>query len=764
VHQAAANSGDLRFDLSLVDSAAPAVVLTDNTLLNARLLSGGAWSALTSAWFHIAHPLGEAGPYLLGGWPAAAPAGSYPASMRFFQTDLPDPGLAAPLDDPWTLPYNLTSRSRINGLGADGIGFVNTGSAQALPGAGFVGAAVLALDTRGTQDIRVTWTGGTVVPNERDQGIRLQYRAGDSGPFLDVTDPLGNPVEYLRNPQAGHAAVIGPATLPAAAENLDLVQLRWKYFHRAGTSGARAQLRLDDIQVTAGPVLAESLAIAAAPAAAQAGFPAAALVVRALGRNGALADGFTGEVGVDLPGLPGALGGTLTRTAAGGVAVFDDLVFQAPGLFAPAVSSPGLAGATVAPPVRVLGVEEIVLPQFIQGRQPLNDLRVPFACYLRLGGLRPLATYRYANQIVNEDDTPEINGAGNMIFTDPSGAAFVRTTASPRFLDGDLGLRHGEFTSDAAGGHAGWFVTEPTGNVRFTPGNNLRVRILLNDGNGGDFTAHSLATAATMRVLGFGSGPGEGSAVFGTSGAPPKSFLVLHEDAAGAGRPLAAVPVEASGALLDESWAPFYRALVAGQAGAWGAIIPNHLPAGVRRFEQRSLADGTAAAVFTAPDGHRPTTGLATGSAPAGTRVPAPGDPAFARWQAARFTLAELADPAAGVPGGDPDRDGRANFLEFAFATNPHAADPGDPMLWLEGSEQGPQLVFRHRRRSDPGHPSYQVRFSTNLAHWHNPADHWPPPLTAVTPHPGSPLETVELRWPVPGDAAFLRLDVAETP
>ena len=85
--------------------------------------------------------------------------------------------------------------------------------------------------------------------------------------------------------------------------------------------------------------------------------------------------------------------------------------------------------------------------------------------------LLPSATYRYANQIVTDDDLPETEGAGNMIFATGNSGAFVRSTESPRFLPGDLNTRHGEFTTGTDGSHTGWFVLEPTGNIRFTPGN-----------------------------------------------------------------------------------------------------------------------------------------------------------------------------------------------------------------------------------------------------------------------------------------------------
>lgn len=153
----------------------------------------------------------------------------------------------------WQLPYNLESRSRINGLGAEGVAFLNTSTPQEAPEAGLVGTAVLGLSTLGVKHIRVGWTGGTVAPNDRVYGLRLQYRVGAAGLFADVLDAQGQPVDYLRRATAGHSEVLGPTLLPAAVEQQPRVELRWKYHHVSGTNGARAQLRLDDIRVSGEP-------------------------------------------------------------------------------------------------------------------------------------------------------------------------------------------------------------------------------------------------------------------------------------------------------------------------------------------------------------------------------------------------------------------------------------------------------------------------------------------------------------------------------
>jgi hypothetical protein len=194
----------------------------------------------------------SSGPYSFTAWEPDSPAGTYPAHMIFEQTSQGDPGLEIEMNGFWALPYNLTSRSRVNGLGYDGISFINTGNAQEAPDAGFLGSAILALDTRGKERIAVTWSAGTVLPNERTYGLRLQYRLSDSGAFTDVLDANSQPVEYLRHELAGHGRIIGPVILPPETENRPYVQLRWKYYYLAGSSGPRAQLRLDDILVTSG--------------------------------------------------------------------------------------------------------------------------------------------------------------------------------------------------------------------------------------------------------------------------------------------------------------------------------------------------------------------------------------------------------------------------------------------------------------------------------------------------------------------------------
>jgi hypothetical protein len=218
--------------------------LQDTLTLN--LSNNVTWTALFER--SLPHDL-SAGPYRFTAWSADAPAGTYPPYLRFEQTSAPDPGLSAPMESEWRLPYNRTSRSRLNGLGDDGLAFLNTSSTQDDPGAGYLGAAVLALRTLGVTNVQVSWIGGTVTPNQQAYALRLQYAVGDA-PFQDVLAPDGQPIEYTRHPFPGHAQLIGPYALPAAVNHQPHVSLRWKYYFAAGTGGPRAQLRLDDLLVS----------------------------------------------------------------------------------------------------------------------------------------------------------------------------------------------------------------------------------------------------------------------------------------------------------------------------------------------------------------------------------------------------------------------------------------------------------------------------------------------------------------------------------
>lgn len=246
---------------------------------------------------------------------------------------------------------------------------------------------------------------------------------------------------------------------------------------------------------------------------------------------------------------------------------------------------------------------EVTIPQFIQGISSgtSNTKRIPYAYRVSLSNLLANATYRYYNQVVIASDSATSDGVGNVIFASASGS-FVRTTNPGMNSTGG----YGTFTTDANGSYTGWFINEPTGNTRFaTPGNQMFLRIMLNDGLGGTSVLTRLTTTTAATVIAFGTDSATATGIYGNSSATAKNFVLLYDNVAGTGRPLAATFVESDGVAENTAaaYASFYNSPVDGTAGAWGNLIPNTNPNGVQRIEQRALTDGSLVGFNTAATG-----------------------------------------------------------------------------------------------------------------------------------------------------------------
>lgn len=230
-----------------------------------------------------------------------------------------------------------------------------------------------------------------------------------------------------------------------------------------------------------------------------------------------------------------------------------------------------------------------IQPKFIEGVSGTNSARMPFAYFATISGLTPSSTYRYYNQIIISTNAATSDGAGNVIFV-RSDSDFVRTSGPSMSTYGN----YGEFVTDATGSYSGWFVNEPTGNAtRFIPGKYVFLRIMLNDGQGGTTVASRVTSSDSTQVIRFGTTNSDttGSGIWSRSTAPAKSFVVLYDNEAGTGRPLAATFVESDGTAntIANSYAAFYSDSVNAITGSWGVIIPNNNPLGVRRIEARQM-------------------------------------------------------------------------------------------------------------------------------------------------------------------------------
>lgn len=205
-------------------------------------------------------------------WSQDAPGGTYPDHMIFLQSAMDDPGVYDDLLYAYNLtadqyndvdllnigfPYRNTSRTRINGLGAQGISFINTGRGRDL------GGALVSLDTRDVSRATFNFKAGTEQLNSRVYALRVQYRVVQEatqadmpatyGSWQDLTLPLGEPIEYNRSFEGQESQFLG-LDVPSEALGQQEVHLLFRYYFTGirldELSGARDMLRLDDIEIT----------------------------------------------------------------------------------------------------------------------------------------------------------------------------------------------------------------------------------------------------------------------------------------------------------------------------------------------------------------------------------------------------------------------------------------------------------------------------------------------------------------------------------
>lgn len=242
---------------------------------------------------------------------------------------------------------------------------------------------------------------------------------------------------------------------------------------------------------------------------------------------------------------------------------------------------------------------ESIVPLYIQGNNGSNNNRVPVATEVFVHNLAPNTTYRYTNQFVDSNDGPETAGAGNVIYADAD--MFYRSTSPSLATEGGYGL----FTTDEEGKATVWCVNEPTANARFTPGNQVYLRIRVNDGNDGTSVAYTFTSQDYATVLNFGTERDEyqGTAFYAKSVEAPRGFAMMYAQADEL-RPIYATSIETVG--VDYSsinqYANFYKELVAGNDGWFGGILPNDNESGINYIAIVKL-DGTSNTIYSTENG-----------------------------------------------------------------------------------------------------------------------------------------------------------------
>ncbi|MBB5619125.1 hypothetical protein HDE69_000161 [Pedobacter cryoconitis] len=280
-------------------------------------------------------------------------------------------------------------------------------------------------------------------------------------------------------------------------------------------------------------------------------------------------------------------------------------------------------------------LEMLIFPKHIEGGA-FGRNGIPYVYRAKITGLKAGQTYRYSNSIVAATTASEnavsyiyLLPPDNVIAGTPgyksgdfyrppigSGEAETKNGAS---LKADLSAEYGVLKADQNGSYTGWFILETVKSL--FAGNKLHLRISLNDPESANPSAiayrlhppeSDVLTILSMDVNDQGF-PGEsGTAIRSTSaaGGIARNFVFLYDNVQGTGRPIAGTYIEDDGVVASRAdiegrsgLAPFYFDNVNGTSGAWGAMIVSDDANGIRRIEQRSLADGSLVGYNTSANG-----------------------------------------------------------------------------------------------------------------------------------------------------------------
>lgn len=655
------------------------------------------------------------GNYSFTDWASTSTAGTFPPGMvfhTFLERIEQFAGSADQLPNgDWLLAYNLTSGPRINGDGANGVSFLQTGSAQS-GNCSFVGAALLALNSTGRADIGVTYTSQVTGSGTRPYVLRLQYRIGSAGAWVDVLTATGDRAEY--NSALFTTAQTISAKLPLVCENQSLVQLRWLYFQVGSGSGSRPRIRLDDISVTSSDiagsptnlrvysvspsnpsrnipfgVVVRSTDAAGAPKnvasattvtlskvsgtgalsgtlsgvipagtnsvnlgnvvydVAEAGVVIQASVTAGTALTSGSSSSLTTQNGaayaitdnaqttgfVNVPFNPftvtvyrsdnlvdvnyqtpitvtkisgtGSVVGTASVTPFRGVAVFDNVMINAAGTYSLQVNIPGLSSQTL--PLTTISATPSMttdmVPQYVNARTASGTCNsstgafpVPVYARVTFTGLQPNTTYRF-NTGGNKDQILTSTGGGTNIHYNANTNSYAYISGKSLDTDGE----YSTFSTTASQtSKSMWVSLVTTTNDAFQEGNVLYWRISLADNNGKLLNRYQLAQTSTVIRIGTGATQATGLADR-ASQLTPKNYVLLYDNTAGTGRPLAVAIVQGHGTVVGG--AENFYSVLENVTGAWATFVPNTNANGIRRIEERDFNTNSVVYSITSANG-----------------------------------------------------------------------------------------------------------------------------------------------------------------
>ena len=449
-----------------------------------------------------------------------------------------------------------------------------------------------------------------VVPVSPSQntGFSLRVRAVDAlGAAKNVT--TATTVSLGVNSGTGFVSGTITGTIPAGQSFVDLTNVSYSVAEpgvslrataiagQALTQGVTAP-----ITVTGPPAYAS---LAGVQTAAYAGVPMNPLTVTVFRPDNAVDANYASNITVTLVSGPGVVTGTPTVQAGAGVAVFSNLVVTAPGTYELAVNIPGVPQlrlptivASAAP-----SMTTDIVPQFIHARvasgtcnSSTSAFPIPVFARVTFTNLTPNTTYRYNTGLATDAVLTSTGGGFNIHYNANDDSYF--------YAAGKSLTNAGEFstfsTLPGQTSRSVWINLVTSTNAAFQEGGTIFWRVALGDNNGNLINRFQLSqTSVALRM---GTLPTQATGIADdNSQLTEKNYVVLYDNTAGSGRPVAVALVQRSGATV--SGAESFYATRQTMPSSWATFIPNSLATGIRRIEERNATTNAIVNVITSVDG-----------------------------------------------------------------------------------------------------------------------------------------------------------------
>lgn len=301
----------------------------------------------------------------------------------------------------------------------------------------------------------------------------------------------------------------------------------------------------------------------------------------------------------------GVLTGTTSVQAVAGVAVFDNLSVSAAGTYQLAINAPGLPQQQLpfSTAFSTPSMTTDIVPQFIHARvasgtcnSSTSAFPIPVFARVTFTNLTPNTTYRFNTGLATDAVLTSTGGGFNIHYNANDDSYF--------YAAGKSLTNPGEFstfsTLSGQTTRSVWINLVTSTNAAFQEGGTIFWRVALGDNNGNLISRFQLSqTSVALRM---GTLPTQATGIADdNSQLTEKNYVLLYDNTAGTGRPVAVALVQRSGATV--SGAESFYATRQTLPSSWATFIPNSLATGVRRIEERNATTNAIVNAITSVDG-----------------------------------------------------------------------------------------------------------------------------------------------------------------